>query len=310
MSILRTVIVSLALLSCQPPIERALPDGSVLEQYSRQTTLTDPGEYAFLYEPLPQSLDSLCGLIKCQLLHPFEAIQKGYSMERIINDGAISSVKEILMELVKKDSSGLTYQRKEKDRLLIACHHHAMLLTSILRSRNIPVRMRFGFSRYFEKQKGVRFGHIICEVWNATEKRWMLVDPDRHIVDFNAVQFDFASQAWINVKRNKLNPNVYISSIGNGLQGIVNLLAMDLAHVLREERMHWIYPQITLQKIRVFNDLNLKDRKTLDYAAGLLKDPDRNHMKLDSIYHHTTGLQPSLMNYEEYCKMMEEKYGD
>ena len=37
---------------------------SVLDFYKQYSTFTDPGEYAYLYKNLPDSLTELCSLIK------------------------------------------------------------------------------------------------------------------------------------------------------------------------------------------------------------------------------------------------------
>jgi hypothetical protein len=304
---MRIIFICCLLTACSTPVQRHLPDDNLLKAYARQTELTDPGEYLHLYNGLPQSLHSLCLLIKCQLIHPMEALQMGHSMEQVISDGAIENTEQILEALMKRDSSGLSFSRKPDDRLLLACHHHAMLLTSILRSREIPARMRFGFARYYEKKAGVRFGHIICEVWDDREQRWVLADPDRQYVDFSPDRFDFSREAWVNLTKKGMDQKIYVSSIGNGLLGVVNLLAMDIAHVTLHERIHWIYPEISLREIKEVSDLNNEDRIALDEAAELLKDPDLNFSNIDSLYDFNPGFHPSDFDYEDYCRMMEER---
>ena len=46
-------------------------DTSLLDFYRQYSEFTDPGEYAYLYENLPDSLPELCRLIKSQIIHPF-----------------------------------------------------------------------------------------------------------------------------------------------------------------------------------------------------------------------------------------------
>jgi hypothetical protein len=229
----------------------------------------------------------------------------GYSMEQVIEEGRIANAEQMLEALMEKDSTGLTLNRKPDDRLLLACHHHAILLASILRYKDIPVRIRFGFARYFEKEAGVRFGHVICEVWNEKEQRWMLVDPDRNYVDFSARRFDFADEAWNNLRRQRLDPEVYVSSIGGKYKGVVSILGLDIAHVLHKERMNWVYPKVALKDITDFNDLTSEEWETLKYAAVLLENPDRNYHLLDSVYKSNLFLQASDFTYEDYCEMME-----
>jgi hypothetical protein len=170
--------------------------------------------------------------------------------------------------------------------------------------------MRFGFARYFEKRAGVRFGHVICEVWDEQEKRWFLVDPDRNYIDFSPERFDFSYQAWINLRDNKIDEEVYVSSIGDGLKGVINLLTLDAVHTTTEERMHWIYPEIALREINSYKSLGEPEYQALDELAVYLEDPDRQFFLIDSLYNVNTSFHPADFNYEDYCKMMEERGKD
>ena len=51
-------------------------DTSVLNIYRQYSSSTDPGEYAYLYENLPDSLPELCSLIKSQFIHPYAELPK------------------------------------------------------------------------------------------------------------------------------------------------------------------------------------------------------------------------------------------
>ena len=53
------------------------PSEYVLNQHLEFSQYTDPGEYAFLYKDLPESLDDICDLIKKQLIHPYDAHKFG-----------------------------------------------------------------------------------------------------------------------------------------------------------------------------------------------------------------------------------------
>ncbi|MGE5861331.1 MAG: hypothetical protein ACM34J_12295 [Ignavibacteria bacterium] len=46
-------------------------DTQALNFYRLYSSFTDPGEYAYLYKNLPDSLPELCHLIKSQFIHPF-----------------------------------------------------------------------------------------------------------------------------------------------------------------------------------------------------------------------------------------------
>jgi hypothetical protein len=160
-------------------------NGSVLDFYKQYSEFTDPGEYAYLYENLPDSLTELCHLIKAQIIHPWSDLSKYRELipkERSTEDYKYPTVKSILEGLLSYNSHGLVKDRKPEDRLLLTCRYNSILLASILKYRGIPVRVRYGFAPYLDP--GYHAGHVICEVWNINENRWMLVDPSMNMIDF------------------------------------------------------------------------------------------------------------------------------
>lgn len=167
---------------------KIIPSDEILDRYSRQNSFTDPGEFAYLYNDLPESIEQICDLIKKQLIHPMEAskIKDKLPKGRAPEDGDYPTVSDMLKELAERDPSGLTMHRKLEDRLIVACYHHALFLASILRQYNIPTRLRGGFARYFEEEAKVRFGHVFCEVWDKEKQQWILVDPDRNYINVSA----------------------------------------------------------------------------------------------------------------------------
>ena len=151
---------------------------SVLDFYKQYSSFTDPGEYAYLYKNLPDSLPELCSLIKSQFIHPYAELPQYRDQipkERWNESVKYPTVKSILKGLLSYDSRGLVKDRKPEDRLVLGCRENAILLASILKYRGIPARVRYGHATYLIP--GFHTSHVICEVWNENEKRWMLVDP-------------------------------------------------------------------------------------------------------------------------------------
>ena len=150
------------------PVSSSKPAEEVLNRYKDQTKFTDPGEFAHMFDSLPESYEQICGIIKKQLIHPMEAAEMPeiFPKDNLPEDGEYPIVAEMLRELDKRNHSGLTIDRLPEDRLLVACYHHGLLSASILRHQGKSVRLRAGFARYFEEQVGVRFSHVVCKVWN------------------------------------------------------------------------------------------------------------------------------------------------
>ena len=101
-----------------------------------------------------------------------------------------------------------------EDRLVLGCQSYALLLASILKYKGVPARLRYGHATYLIP--GFHVSHVICEVWNRGEKRWMLVDPNLNMVDFNRNRFDVSNEAWLLLQKGEIDHHQY------GLPGIIS----------------------------------------------------------------------------------------
>jgi hypothetical protein len=80
------------------------------------------------------------------------------------------------------------------------------MLTAILRHQGVPARARCGFGTYFTPDRCE--DHWVCEVWDASQERWVLVDaqlddlmldvlkPDFDPLDVPRDRFIVGGQAW------------------------------------------------------------------------------------------------------------------
>ena len=109
--------------------------------------------------------------------------------------------------LVSYDSRGLVKDRKPENRLMLICRDNALLLASILKYRGIPARVRYGFAPYLIP--GFHANHVICEVWNEKDNRWMLVDPSADRIDFAREEFDFSNDVWLKMQKKEIDPKLY-----------------------------------------------------------------------------------------------------
>ena len=262
------------------------PSAEVLKHYRQFTGFTDPGEYSYLYKNLPESTEEVCNLIKKQLIHPFEARQMKDILPEgcLMEDEVLPVVSQMLEKLIERDSGGLTMDRKPENRLVVGCYHHSLLLVSILRSQGIPVRMRAGFARYFEEQANVRFGHVICEVWDTDKEQWIMVDPDRNFVNVSSNQFKSSSHAWINFRNSQLPDVDYTSSIGEGAQAFLYILLLDQAFVLSDERNYWHSPAFLFTDDFSVDNLTADQLQVIDQIAELMQKPEYHLDKLRKLY--------------------------
>ena len=266
---------------------------SILTFYCQQTEYTDPGEFAYLFENLPESIDELCDLIKCQLVHPADLPYYSgiFPSDRQWEDEQYPGVKEILAGLLEYDSRGLVADRKPVDRLLISCRYHSILLASILRYRNIPVRLRWGFAPYIAPGSGYSIHHAICEVWNEQEQRWMFVDPDRNMVDFHREKFELGGDIWLKYQQGEIDPRKYGGGGIWGEEQILDMFIHDLPSVLGYEATYWEYPSLMENGELDINNLEPEQIEILNIVAIQLQNPDENFNELKSVYQQHLYLQ-------------------
>jgi formylglycine-generating enzyme required for sulfatase activity len=267
---------------------------SVLEFYRQYSSFTDPGEYEYLYEKLPDSLPELCRLIKSQFLHPYEDLPKYREQipkERWNESFNYPTVKSILEGLLSYDSSGIVKNRNPEARLVLGCNHNAILLASILKYRGIPARVRYGHATYIIP--GFHASHTICEIWNEDDKRWMLVDPSMDMVDFSREKFDFSNDLWLKMQKGEIDPNVYgIPRRYTGLVSIVGKVCTDMASILGTEYPINQYAPILDYAFENDNQLPSEHIETLNRISELMKLLDaENLMKLQEIYTNTPQIQ-------------------
>ncbi len=244
--------------------------------YLEYSSYTNPGEFVYLYDNLPGSIEDICDVIKKQLVHPFEIEKYGDKIpgNRVHEDRSIPTVEQMLKELLIRDNSGLVLSRQPEDRLVVACVHHSLLLASILRYKGIPTRLRAGNAKYIGDDSRFRVTHVICEIWDKQSNKWELVDPDRHKINFNRKEFEFASETWEKIRENDINKKFYISRYKSVVQASAHLVCLDLSYVIGTEEPYWNDPPIVTKIKKSTNDISKDELILLDKISKLLKNPD------------------------------------
>ena len=276
---MRPVVITVILLSqvltitCSDPRKSVSKAEANPDFYLPQSQSTDPGELAWMYQNLPSDNNSLCKLIKKQFIHPIEVgpYRDVIPEERYFEDTVYQSVREMLKGLLQYDSGGLTEERQPENRLVVACLHHSLLFASILRERSVPVRIRFGFAPYIGRRVGkdVNISHVVCEVWNDAQSRWMYVDPDRHMVDFDSDEFITGAEAWGQMRAHDLDITKFRSAFFEEERSVLDMLRLDFFYGLREEVMYW--GDSGAPEIPKFTELSRTERRALDRISQLLE---------------------------------------
>jgi sulfatase modifying factor 1 len=267
---------------------------SVLDFYRQYSSFTDPGDYKYLYENLPDSLPELCSLIRSQFINygwELDMYREQIPKERWNESLKYPTVKSALEGLLSYNSSGLVKDRKPKDRLVLICRDNAILLASILKYRGIPARVRYGFAPYFIP--GFHSFHVICEVWNENENRWMLVDPSADMIDISYDNFDFSNDVWLKMQRKEIDPKLYgMMGKYTGLFMITTALCHDLASILGAEYPHFQYAPIMEPAFENERQLSEEQIRLINRISELMTSLDSKSLsELKDIYNNTPQIQ-------------------
>lgn len=255
---------------------------AVFDFYRQYGINSNPEPCAEMLADLPESLPALCTLIKKQLIHPADR----YKYKRRLppglknEDKRFITVAQMLATLQKRDVAGLTMARKPKDRLLVSCRYHALLLAAILKTQDIPARIRVGFANYVSPNKMKYVDHWLCEVWQASEQRWIFVDPDKEVIDVSPTKFRTASYVWLGVRKHFISPDKFGVGRFWGWEPIRQNLIHDFEACLNIEPVYWQGPPLfKVQKAK----LKKQQLQLLDEVAELLQNPDTNLAKLQEL---------------------------
>jgi len=164
-----------------------------LEFYAKQGVMSDPGKHAPWFSNLPDDIPSLCKVVQGLLIHEAWVGQYGVSMSKDRNlESSIRMMRGKMDRILHLDNRPLVESRPPELRLFSVCRDFALLLTSMLRQKGIPARVRFGFATYFDPQSSTGYGeHVVTEYWNTQERRWVLVDAQLDELQCRAVQISF-----------------------------------------------------------------------------------------------------------------------
>jgi len=277
-------------------------EAELLDFYRQYSEFTDPGEYAYLYKNLPDSLEALCRIIQSQYTNPFVLAMTGGQIpkERENEMMKYPTVKLALEGLLSYDPSGLVQDRKPEDRLFLICRDNSILLASILKSRGVPVRVRYGYAPYLIP--GFHASHVICEVWNADDHRWVLVDPSTNMIDFSRDQFDFSNDVWEEMQEKKIDPNKYgIPGRYTGIITMTMIVCGDLASILGTEYATYQFPSILSYAIQNNNQLSPEYIEMLNSISELMESIDAENLsKLQEIHDSTPDIQfTNTLNHAE-----------
>ncbi len=272
-----------------------------VEHYLKQTSFTNPFEYSFMYEGIPDNIGDICNLVNRQLIHPAKLHEypEVKPNENEIWNNEPKTVQEMLKRLYEKNNEGIIYNKAPKDRVVVTCRGITLLLTSILRYKGIPARARAGFVPYITNN-GLNIDHWICECWDKTQNKWILLDADFLMIDFAKTEFYYSANVYLDAIENRINPLNYGWDECWGMCYIISYINIDLLNVIYEEP--WYNPRTSLTEslnweqessfLSATKNLSNKNVDLVRELAELLIDPDLNYKALKELLTENEQLMP------------------
>lgn len=233
-----------------------MPSRTELRYYTRQSPFTSPGASAELFEDIPSDIAGLCEVVQGLLVHYRNPDLRSSRIEKSrLREVNLRYVDRMLSRLIELEPASLTRPRPLSHRLIGCCRDFAVLFCAMARHRGIPSRIRVGFATYFrDAPPGFHTDHTIAEVWESSEHRWKLVDPEQspRLVRENRLDFDpmdvprtrflVGGRAWLMCRREGVDPESFgVEPNGQprGLWFVRTRLLLDLAALNREELLLW-----------------------------------------------------------------------
>ena len=224
-----------------------MTDQTYFSQYSK---ITDPDPYADLYAGLPDDIPSLVQVVQGLVVHVFWAERYGLKLsEERQGEVQLRSMQRRLARTLELDPSPLTTPRQNDRKSVGNCRDFSVTLASMLQSKGIPGRPRCGFGEYFLPNHYE--DHWVCEYWNDTEQRWILVDAQmdelqRSVLklpfdplDVPRDQFIVGGTAWKLCRAGQADPDQFGIFDMHGMDFVKGDFIRDVAALNKVELLPW-----------------------------------------------------------------------
>jgi hypothetical protein len=248
-----------------------------LSYFGAYGKMTHPGAYEHLYAQLPSDIPALVKVVQGLLIHVFWAEHYGVNLsEERKAEVQLRSTQRRLESILGLDSSPLTTPRKNENKGVGNCRDFSVTLASMLQSKGIPARTRCGFGAYFER--GRYMDHWVCEYWNQSEQRWVMVDAQLDELQRNVLQISFdpldvprdqfivGGAAWKMCRSGEADPAHFGIFDMNGIDFVKGDFLRDVASLNKMELLPWDCWGLILDE---YENLPPDDLSMLDRLADL-----------------------------------------
>jgi hypothetical protein len=221
-----------------------------LSYFARYGRMTHPGPYAHLYADLPSDIPSLVQAVQGLIIHVFWAERYGLSLpEESQAEVQLRSIERRLARTLELGPGPLTTPRANEQKIVGNCRDFSVTLASMLQSKGIPARPRCGFGAHFLPNHYE--DHWVCEYWNESERRWVLVDAQldelqQHVLkiafdplDVPRDQFIVGGAAWKVCRSGQADPDQFGIFDMHGMDFVNGDFLRDVAALNKIELLPW-----------------------------------------------------------------------
>jgi hypothetical protein len=273
----------------------------ILDFYAQPSTLTSPGRHLEEFAALPDDPVALARIVQGLVLHKYMADAYGVDVPPAREGEAHTRrVESMLDQLLARDDRPLAALRAPEKRMFGVCGHFTVMLVSMLRAKGIPARERAGFGAYFNVPYFEE--HVLCEYWNAEDKRWVLLDTQfdetwraqlkvgHDVFDVPRDKFLIASDAWTLCRSGNADADLFGIFNGNkrGLWFIAAELIRDVAALNKVEVLVW---DVWGAMPKPDTQLDARQLRYFDRLAALTRDVDTSFSELMALYRSDDGVQ-------------------
>lgn len=281
----------------------------ILKHFLKVGTYTYSGVYKDYFRNLPDNINELGNLICKQIIHRVTLKQGNTNANSNLIYGDMNQFPwyrprcedDILLtaiamtgELFRLDDQGFHPERKVENKIVVTCRYVSVLMSAILKAKDIPCRSRAGFAPYLNEEESG--DHWINQYWNKKENRWITFDADgffeESILGFNQFdipddRFDWAAKTWLDVRNGIINGKKFTYADGQGtnsLKAIIRAVFYDFHALMNNEISYKFQPCYIDEK---FDRLTETDLEEIDRLSELMQKPDQNFDKLVYIWNTT-----------------------
>lgn len=282
----------------------------IRKHYLEFSTFTYPGLYqAKIKNDLPNDIRKIGFLVRKNFIHrtTLTAGNTGTNADlkfgdmrkvpwwRQPEDDILVTATAMLGELYRRDSRGFVNEREPKDKLVLTCRFISIIMASILKSKEIPARVRSGHAPYFDtgEHEKISSDHWINQYWSDLENRWVTIDVDGSLslkekfdpYDMPEEKFNFPADVWLGIRAGKLNPlHFHNAKPENGAIVVLWSLFYDFHSLMNDEIIYTYRPAGGYGEYNKFDHLTENELKKIDNLAYLMQNPDENFDKLVHVW--------------------------